>query len=168
MEIVHSHPSPFALRDYLDWQLRSAYRNMENAIEGLSESRARDGARADWKRYRWGSGLNGSIAGIVWHVALWKQNFAAGLETGVFPAEESLTPPRTDWEGLQQWLVDGQIRLQAAFERLSDAELAEPREWEGMTKPLARFLSFIIEHDIYHAGQIELLRQLRGYPTVED
>jgi hypothetical protein len=26
----------------------------------------------------------------------------------------------------------------------------------------------LIERDTYHAGQVELLRQLRGYPRVED
>ena len=42
------------------------------------------------------------------------------------------------------------------------------REWEGETAPLARLLSYLIEHDFYHAGQIQLLRQLQGYPTRED
>lgn len=156
------------LREHLRWQLRSGYRSMEAAIEGLTEARALEEARADWRRYRWGSGLDGSIAGIVWHVALWKQNFAQGLETGEFPAEASLKPPATDWPSLTAWLTEGQARLAGAVERLSEADLAEPRQWEGMTRPLARLLSYIIEHDFYHAGQIELLRQLRGYPTRED
>jgi uncharacterized damage-inducible protein DinB len=156
------------LREHLRWQLRSGYRSVERAIEGLTEAQALEGAQSDWRRYRWGSGLDGSIAGIVWHLALWKQNFAQGLETGQFPAEESLKPPGTDWGSLISWLAEGQARLVAAVDRLSEAELAAPREWEGMTEPLARLLSFLIEHDFYHAGQIELLRQLRGYPSGAD
>ena len=64
--------------------------------------------------------------------------------------------------------AEGQTRLERAFEGLSEAELAEPREWEGMTQPLARLFSYLIEHDFYHAGQIELLRQIRGYPSGAD
>jgi uncharacterized damage-inducible protein DinB len=158
----------YTLREHLERQLRGGYRAMVRAIEGLTEGQAREGGQADWRRYRWGSGLDGSIAGIVWHAALWKQNFAQGLETGEFPPEASLAPPGTDWESLQAWVVEGQTRLERAFERLSEAELAEPREWEGMTEPLARLFSYIIEHDFYHAGQIELLRQLRGYPSGAD
>jgi uncharacterized damage-inducible protein DinB len=157
-----------SLKEHLEWQLRSAYRNMARAIEGLTEEQTRAGARPDWRRYQWGSGLDGSIAGIVWHAALWKQNFAEGLGTGVFPSEESITPPSTDWDGLRRWLADGQTRLEAAVTRLTEAELGEAWEWEGMVKPLVRFLTYIIEHDSYHAGQIELLRQLRGYPSGAD
>jgi uncharacterized damage-inducible protein DinB len=134
----------------------------------VTEGQAREGGQADWRRYRWGSGLDGSIAGVVSHAALWKQNFAQGLETGEFPLETSLAPPGTDWETLQAWLAEGQARLERAFEGLSEAELAEPREWEGMTQPLTRLFSYLIEHDFYHAGQIELLRQIRGYPSSAD
>jgi uncharacterized damage-inducible protein DinB len=163
-----TEPSVSELRDHLAEQLRRAYRGLVRAIDGLSESQAGEGARSDWRRYRWGSGLDGSIAGIVRHVALWKQNLARGLETGTFPAEESLTPPAAGWEALQEWLTDGQERLERAMERCSRAELAEAREWEGMTAPVSRLLSYLIEHDFYHTGQIELLRQLGGYPTGAD
>ena len=88
----------YTLREHLRWQLRGGYRSVKRAMQDLTEAQALEGARADWRRYRWGSGLDGSIAGIVWHVALWKRNF----------------------------------------------------------------------HNLYHAGQIELLRQLRGYPTGAD
>lgn len=160
--------SEYTLREHLGYQLRSAYRSLARAIAGLTEAQAGEGAREDWQRYRWGVGLDGSIAGIVWHAAAWKQIFAQGLETGAFPAEGDVEPPAVDWPALQAWLADGQSRLEQAFERLSAAALAEVREWEGITAPLARLLTYVIEHDIYHAGQIELLRQLRGYPNVAD
>lgn len=158
----------YTLHEHLVWQLRGGFRAVSKAIEGLTEAQASEGARPDWRRYRWGSGLDGSVAGLVWHVALWKQNLAQGLQTGAFPPEESITPPGVGWQSLRDWLADGQARLETALARLSEAELAEPREWEGITAPLARLLSYMSEHDYYHAGQIELLRQLRGYPTRED
>ena len=163
-----ARPSPYTLRDHLAHQVRSAYRTLWKAIEGLSEAQAREGATPDWRRYRWGTGLDGSIAGIVCHAALWKQIFAQGLETGAFPGEGDVAPPGADWTMLRAWLADGQARLERAFEPLSDSALAETREWEGHSEPLAQLLTYLIEHDIYHAGQVELLRQLRGYPRVED
>jgi uncharacterized damage-inducible protein DinB len=138
------------------------------AVEGLSAAQACEGARPDWRRYRWGTGLDGSIAGIVWHAAAWKQIFAQGLETGAFPGEDDVASPGTDWPTLREWLADGQARMESAFERLSDAALAEIGDWEGHREPLARLLTYLIEHDVYHAGQVELLRQLRGYPRIED
>jgi uncharacterized damage-inducible protein DinB len=160
--------SEYTLHEHLRRQLRGGFRAVSKAVAGLTEEQAWEGARPDWRRYRWGSGLDGSVAGIIWHVALWKQNFAQGLESGAFPPEESITPPGVGWNALVAWLADGQARLEAAFERLSAADLAVPRQWEGETAPLARLLSYIIEHDFYHAGQIQLLRQLRGNPNSED
>jgi uncharacterized damage-inducible protein DinB len=161
-------PTTYTLREHLARQLRSAYRGLSKAVEGVSEAQAREGAQPDWRRYRWGSGLDGSIAGIVCHVAWWKHLFGQGLETDAFPGESDVAPPGTDWSTLRAWLTDGQTRMERAFERLSDAALAETREWEGHREPLARLLAYLIEHDVYHAGQVELLRQLRGYPRVED
>jgi uncharacterized damage-inducible protein DinB len=158
----------YTLRDHLARQIRSAYRTLWKAIQGLSEDQAREGAKPDWRQYRWGTGLDGSIAGIVCHAALWKQIFAQGLATGVFPGERDAAPPGTDWSTLRDWLEDGQARVERAFEQLSDAALAETREWEGHSEPLTHLLTYLIEHDVYHAGQVELLRQLRGYPRLED
>jgi DinB family protein len=160
--------SHYSLREHLAHQLRSGYRMLEKAVQGLSEAQAVDGARPDWRRYRWGTGLDGSIAGIVHHAALWKQIFAQGLETGTFPTEADVAPPGTDWAALREWLAAGQSRLERALEPLSEAALGEAREWEGHREPLARLLTYVIEHDAYHAGQVELLRQFRGYPRVED
>ena len=156
------------LREHLRWQLGHAYRNLWKAVEGLSEAEATEGARPDWRQYRWGAGLDGSIAGIVHHAALWKHVFAAGLEAGRFPGESEVTPPGADWSMLRDWLADGQSRLERAVTSLPEAALSEIREWEGMRESLARLLSLVIEHDVYHAGQIELLRQLRGCPRRED
>lgn len=158
----------YTLRQHLAGQLSSAHRTLWKATEGLSAAQACEGAKPDWRRYRWGTGLDGSIAGIVCHAALWKHLFAAGLETGTFPREHDIAPPGTEWTTLREWLAEGQARLERAVEPLSEAALAEERDWEGHREPLARLLTFIIEHDVYHAGQVELLRQLRGYPRVED
>ena len=124
----------YTLQEHLRRQLRGGFRAVSKAIAGLTEAQAGEGAQPGWRRHRWGSGLDGSVAGIIWHLALWKQNFAQGLGTGTFPAEESIAPPAAGWDALEAWLADGQARLEAAFESLSAADLAETREWEGEMK----------------------------------
>jgi uncharacterized damage-inducible protein DinB len=157
-----------SVRAFLTWQMGHVYRSLRKAVEGLSEAQAFEGARLDWRQYRWGTGLDGSIAGIVHHAALWKHVFAAGLTQGVFPGEDEVSPPGKDWPTLLAWLEEGQARLAGAVASLPEGALNEIREWEGMRESLVRLLSFMVEHDIYHAGQVELLRQLRGYPRRED
>src|SRR5438128_9209372 len=117
----------FRWREHLRWQLRHAYRGLWKAVEGVSEAEALDGARPDWRQYRWGTGLDGSIAGIVHHAALWKHVFAAGLETGTFPREGEVTPPGMEWSMLRDWLAEGQSRLERAFSSLPEEALTEPR-----------------------------------------
>src|SRR5260221_14777654 len=103
--------SEHTLNEHLRWQLRHTYRALWKAVEALSEAQAFEGARPDWRRYRWGTGLDGSIAGIVRHAALWKHLFAAGLETGTFLSDSDVAPPGRDWPALRDWLADGQSRL---------------------------------------------------------
>src|SRR5438132_3846833 len=142
------------LHEHVMHQLRAGYGTLWKSVQGLSEAQARDGAAADWRRFRWGAGLDGSIAGIVHHAALWKHLFAQGLATGRFPTEDEISPSDSHWPALCQWLAEGQLQLEIAIQPLADTALAEVREWEGHSEPLAHLLTYLIEHDVYHAGQV--------------
>jgi uncharacterized damage-inducible protein DinB len=151
------------LRGHLEHRLGAGFRRMMEAIEGLDEAEATAGARADWRRYRWGVGLDGSVAGIVRHVAAWKQICATGLETGDYPDEEAVAPPAPGWTALREWLVDGQRRLEALLARLADADLGQTMPFAGESASIGMIFTHLLEHDFYHAGQINLLRQQRGH-----
>ena len=61
------------------------------------------------------------------------------------------------------WLEDGQRRLRASIDALSDdTELLKPRgtNW-GEMKETRWIIKSMIEHDLYHAGEINRMRALR-------
>lgn len=152
-----------SLHAHLQSRLASAYRRLQESLANLAPEDARSGRRDDWRRYRFGVGLNGSIEGIVRHVATWKHAAAEGLLGGNFPSVESVLPPESTWESLVMALVDGQRQLSAALGQLSEEELDASVVWEGHAMPRHVLVAHLIEHDQYHTGQINLLRQQLGH-----
>jgi hypothetical protein len=150
-----------ALRVHLRERLGASFRQLERALAGVDESEAFAGADPHWPRERWGVGLDGSIAGIVWHVAAWKEVATTGLEGGVFPAAGDVRPAAPDWSGRREWLRESHARLAGVLERLESAALSRGITLEGEEVTLALLFTHMMEHDQYHAGQVNLLRQLR-------
>lgn len=148
------------LHAYLRERLEHAYRQLAQSLEGLDEDEARRGADPNWRRERYGTGLDGSISGMVRHLAVWKHVAAEGLRTGAFPDAETLQPARPGWDGLLEWLEQGHRGLSAALRHLSGEDLSRILSLEGQSLPIRTLLSILIEHDHYHAGQVNLLRQL--------
>jgi hypothetical protein len=65
-------------------------------------------------------------------------------------------------EAAVAWLHEGQARLRASLAALDDAELLRPRltNW-GELQETRWIIKVMIEHDSYHAGEINHLRALR-------
>ena len=152
-----------SLKVHLQQRLGSAHRRLRESLEGLSEAEAVHHARGDWRRYRFGTGLDGSIAGIVRHVAVWKHAAFMGLQSGTFPDPENLLLPSLSMFDVLAWLSGGQAGLVGLLEQLPEAELERTVTWEGHEMPLHVLLAHMIEHDQYHTGQINLLRQQLGH-----
>ena len=59
------------------------------------------------------------------------------------------------------WLQEGQQRLRESIAVLDDAELLRPRKtnW-GELKETSWIITVMIQHDIYHAGEINHIRAL--------
>jgi hypothetical protein len=66
-----------------------------------------------------------------------------------------------DADAVLAWLRDGQAVLRASVAGLDDAELARPRRtnW-GELKETRWIVAVMIQHDLYHAGEINHLRSL--------
>ncbi len=62
------------------------------------------------------------------------------------------------------WLHDCQARLRTSVAVLDDADLDQPRmtNW-GEPKPTRWITTAMIQHDLYHAGEINHLRSLHGH-----
>ncbi|MFN3649284.1 MAG: DinB family protein [Armatimonadota bacterium] len=152
-----------SLHDYLRARHGGAYRALLRSLNGLTEQQALEGASPHWKRYRLGTGLDGSIAGIVWHVAAWKAVAADGLDTGLFPDAEAVLPAESTWAGLLSWLELSHSRLTRYLDEAPPEALSHTVTVEGEAMRVYELFGHWIEHDQYHAGQVNLLRQQRGH-----
>jgi uncharacterized damage-inducible protein DinB len=118
-----------------------------------------------------------SIRQIVGHIGACKfmyDNFAFGdatmswteraEDTGVTMEDLQSSPslpsePQRD--AVIEWLREGQRCLREHVAALSDEQLREPRRRpEGGTKETRWIIRVMIEHDLYHAGEINHLRAL--------
>jgi len=69
---------------------------------------------------------------------------------------------RGDIDGVKEWLRDGHARFRDAVAALTDDGLAKPRNAHWRAPAETRWLiSVLIEHDVYHAGEINHLRAQR-------
>jgi hypothetical protein len=104
---------------------------------------------------------------IVLHSAYWKYAVTrrlSGEARGSFPRKGSnwfpspVSPSEGESRGDVALLVDCHRRLRAAVARLTDADLRSraPRGKEA----IGRLVRGVAAHDLYHAGQIQLLKRL--------
>lgn len=153
--------------EHLRKRTDSAYRRLWSATDGLTEAQAAWGAREVWHRQPWGVGLDGSIAGIVRHLAAWKEVAYQGLRSGVFPSEEGLGAQHATWEGLREWLRDRHLALASLLAGYTPSDVDRPVHWGDFQGNVGGIFTHLLEHDRYHTGQIQLLRQQMGAPPTE-
>ncbi|HEY7729073.1 MAG TPA: DinB family protein [Candidatus Eisenbacteria bacterium] len=104
-----------------------------------------------------------SIWEIVYHVAAWEdvvRRRLAGEPVALTDAED--WPPVRDtgdaaWSSALEGLSRGHQALRRAVSKLSDAKLKE--EVPGMGYSIYHLVHGVIQHDLYHAGQIALLKK---------
>lgn len=154
-----------AERELLLAQLDQAYDrrswhgpNLRGAIRGLTPE------QAAWRPGR----DRHSIHEIVVHAAYWKyavRRRLSGESRGTFPLKGSNWFARSGadaalWRSDVALLEDMHRRLRSAVAALDPRDLART-SW-GSQFDNAALVSGIIAHDLYHAGQIQLLKRLRS------
>ena len=155
---------PQSAPEFLKGRAVRSFRYLLREAESVSAEEAVRFARSDWPSHRFGIGQNGSIAGIVYHVAAWKRVTLPLLAQNgpILPIEEfdrGSAPEWNDWPALLGWLKSvGEEWSQTALAR-PDAAFDELRNWGKETITLAEYVAEMVEHDTQHAAQIEYLRQ---------
>jgi uncharacterized damage-inducible protein DinB len=104
-----------------------------------------------------------SIWELVLHIAAWEHAIVrrlSGDRAQLSTAED--WPPVTEtteeaWEATRHMLNQGHHELRSAIARLEESQLDQPII-EGMSSVYVQ-LHGIIQHDLYHAGQIALLKK---------
>jgi uncharacterized damage-inducible protein DinB len=132
--------------------------NLRGSIRGM------DASQAAWRP----SADRHSVQEIVVHAAYWKYAVCrrlTGATRGSFPLKGSNWFPRAgvdrgQWQADVRLLDDLHGQLREAVSRLDGARLE--RKAAGGSTTILELVSGIIAHDLYHAGQIQLLKKLRG------
>lgn len=106
-----------------------------------------------------------SIWEIVLHVAAWQEFAAAAVEGGSMPvdlADEANWPPVPDageaaWRAAVEGVAAAGRRLRNAMRGLSDEDLE--RVVPGREYNFYFLLHGVVQHGLYHAGQVALLKK---------
>ncbi len=152
---------------HLRQQFEAAYRgsrwhSLAAAIKGLQPD------EAAWQppHYRGFSWAHGSILEILFHVAgdtLYQLDYACGGRSLTWEALEArFQRDGGDLEAARKLLDESFAALQKNLESLSDADLTRTyRAPDGKThRTLGELFEMLLEHFLYHAGQIVYVRNL--------
>ncbi len=108
-----------------------------------------------------------SIWELVLHIAGWENVVRRRLAGEVLPDladEENFpaiqNPSEAAWQQTLQELARNHHALREAIAKLDDAQLAE--SVPGKSYSVYGMLHGVIQHDLYHAGQIALLKKARS------
>lgn len=141
-----------------------AKRYFLRVLEGVTPEMAYLFSSSTWPKHKWHIGQNGSIAGLVYHVIVWKlltlpvlEGKPANLDVSAFDMQSA--PDISDWPYLSSWAVQVSNRWDKRLNELSDDAIETTLcAWDnGEMVPLTRIITDIYEHDIQHAAQIEYL-----------
>jgi hypothetical protein len=131
--------------------------NLRGSLRGMSA------ARASWRP---GSGRHNAweiaVHAAYWKYAAWRR--LTGEKRGSFARPGSNWFPSPNPATESAWRKDVAVlvayhrQLRAAVGRLSDDDLS--RIAPGGKEPIGRLVRGVAAHDLYHAGQIQLLKRL--------
>jgi uncharacterized damage-inducible protein DinB len=105
-----------------------------------------------------------SIREIVYHLAFWKNNSRERLAGArVFPSDAESWPTTDEspaaWQDTTKLLETHHRALAEAVAQITDARLNEPVPGKQQDFAAYILLHGVIQHDLYHAGQIALLKK---------
>lgn len=146
----------------LNLQLKLAHQG--SAWHGPSLRELLDGVTAEQAAAHPLAGAH-SIWELVNHISAWERiatRRLQGEEVNEVPDEINF-PPVTEpseaaWQAALQQLEETNRQLREAIKQIDDAKLQEPTP--GKQHPLYIELYGVLQHDLYHAGQIALLKKL--------
>jgi uncharacterized damage-inducible protein DinB len=131
--------------------------NLRGSLRGMRA------AQATWRPARGRhSAWELAVHAAYWKYAAWRR--LTGEKRGSFPRAGSnwveTATPATDaaWRRDLGLLAECHRRLRAAVARLEDSDL--DRRAPGGTETIGRLVRGVAAHDLYHAGQIQLLKRL--------
>ena len=156
--------------EFLKRRATRSFQYLMKEVEAVTPEQALADRRAGWPGQQWGIGQDGSIAGIVYHVASWKHLSLPLFEPGggilaLADFNASAAPASDDWPALVTWLRTVGTQWSDKLSALPEEAFAAVHQFDEWESPLWEFVVEFYEHDIQHAAQIEYLRQRHALPT---
>jgi uncharacterized damage-inducible protein DinB len=148
-----------AMPSEVEANYRAAWDELWSALKGVGDEESGAFRMDSWPRHEDWSGEDGSISGIVFHVAAWKHAYAEGLETGEWGDEKTVQPEDDSWAGRLAWLNEENDRLLSALRHLEEDEATSVLINDRPHTLPDIFLNSMAHHDVYHAAQVNYLRQ---------
>jgi hypothetical protein len=151
----------------LQHQIEAAYRtsrwhSLKRALEGLKSEEAA-WTPAHYKGFPW---AKGSILEIIFHVAgdtLYQLDYAFGSGTLTWDQlKERFAQAGGDLRAARGLLAEAYAELEQRLNALTDIDLARSYRAPDGEKTLEELFEMILEHTLYHAGQIVYIRNLRA------
>jgi len=147
-------------------RLDAAYRNdpfhaLRKNIESVRPAEW-DVSPAEWSIDEFGAQPELSICDLVWHVAGAKYMYADRVFGAATLEWSEIRPPSREMPALLAWMDEGHRALADGLAALSnDTELAieRPAPWR-LAMRRDQLLGIIINHDVYHSGEINRQRAL--------
>lgn len=132
--------------------------SMLDAVEGLTAE------QAAWKAAGPQPHGTHSIWEIVHHATYWKDFLVQRLEgsTAQFSDEESWVVPETTEEAWTKAVARLKRTHNKLIRRLREKKLDLNKPFPGEKMTVGEALFGVLAHDLYHTGQIVLLRQMQG------
>jgi uncharacterized damage-inducible protein DinB len=115
-----------------------------------------------------------TIRDIFEHAAVAKHIYAAFLFSDARPRWDDVhrqcrERADDDTAALVEWAREGHAAFMAGMAKLQDDDLAEvTTKWHGATDTKAEVIAVMIQHDCYHAGEINHLRALHQRRDFEE
>jgi uncharacterized damage-inducible protein DinB len=133
--------------------------NLRGSLRGVSAARAAwrpaEGRHSVWEV---------AVHAAYWKYAAWRR--LTGEKRGSFARpgsnwfDASAKPTEARWRQDLALLASCHARLRDAVAGLSDEDLGRPAP--GARESAGRLVRGVAAHDLYHAGQIQLLKRLMG------
>lgn len=154
------------LASFLKQRARINFTRLQKQLDGLESAEAFEGRMDNWPDHPFGVGQDGSIAGIVVHLAAWKQmtlplftKEGRSIQREEFDIDFECDP--NDWDSILKWLYCVGEEWLKRLDALPDQAFSEERPWGETVIPFTEYAAEMMEHDVQHSSQIEYLKVLR-------
>jgi len=151
-EIKRIHKNISAIYDGSPW-------HGDNVLSYLSDVSAEMAVKKSEK-------LNHSIAEIVCHMTAWRnfviEKIKGNVAYEVWDTEKNwqkiISLSEAEWQAIKDDLLKNQAQLLQKIEQMPESMLSSPVD--GRKYNFRLLLQGIAQHDIYHAGQISMIKKL--------